>query len=178
MSNLSKLIGITLLGSASLAYGVAQMRVRPEVMSVMAERSSMSQRTMTSPQPANTSGNFATLYADARGHFIADVQIGGVPVKVLVDTGATLVALSAEDASKIGVRPSSNDRKARFNTANGIVTASLVRLPEIRLQGITIFDVEAAVMPVGALKGTLLGMSFMNKLASFESRGVSMVMRR
>jgi aspartyl protease family protein len=178
MSNLSKLIGTILLGSATLAYGVGQLRERPDVMTTMVERSSVSLRGAASPPPANASGNVATLYSDARGHFLADVQIGGVPIKVLVDTGATLVALSAEDANKIGVRSSPSDRKARFNTANGIVTASLVRLPEIRLQGITIFDVEAAVMPTGALKGTLLGMSFMKKLASFESRGVSMVMRK
>ena len=128
--------------------------------------------------PVQMPGNTAMLYADPRGHFFADIQVRGVPVRTLVDTGASLVAMSTEDAAKIGLRAQPGDKKAQFNTANGQVTASLVRLPEIRLQGIMVFDVEAAIMPPGAMQGTLLGMSFMKKLASFESRGTSLVMRK
>lgn len=118
------------------------------------------------------------LYADPRGHFFADVAMRGVPIRTLVDTGASLVALSAEDATKLGLRAAPGDRKARFSTANGMIEATLVRIPDMRLQGITLYDVEAAIMPPGATKITLLGMSFMQKLTSFESRGTSMTLRK
>jgi aspartyl protease family protein len=146
-----------------------------------AGQSTLAKTQATAQQPVTgtaSDGNSATLYADSRGHFFTHIQVRGIAVKVLVDTGASLVALSTEDAAKIGFRASASDRKAQFNTANGRVTASLVRLPEVRLQNITVFDVEAAIMPPGAMQGTLLGMSFMRKLASFESRGPSMVMRK
>jgi aspartyl protease family protein len=178
MVDLTKLVGISLFGSAALAMGVAQMREHPEVIATMIQPAPIPQQKASSQSIASTSGNSATLFADSRGHFYADIQIRGAPLKVLVDTGASLVAMSFEDAAKIGVRSSPSDRKAQFNTANGIVTATLVRVPEIRLQGITVFDVEAAIMPQGVMKGTLLGMSFMKKLSSFESRGVSMIMRK
>ncbi len=118
------------------------------------------------------------LYADPRGHFMADLYVRGTPIRALVDTGATLVSFSEADAAKIGLRADSSQRTARFQTANGTVTASIVRVPEMRLQGITVHDVEAAIMPKGAMEGTLLGMSFMKKLASYESRGTSMVLRK
>jgi aspartyl protease family protein len=178
MSHLTKLVGMTLFGSAALAVAVGQMREQPATFSSAVQQRPTNQQVAKAQVSPSITENSATLYADTRGHFFAHVQVSGTPVKVLVDTGASVVALSFEDAAKIGVRPSPNDRKAQFNTANGIVTASLVRLPEVRLQGITVFDVEAAIMPRGAMNGTLLGMSFMKKLSSFESRGVSMVMRK
>jgi aspartyl protease family protein len=178
MSHLPKLVGITLFGSVALTMSVAQMLEKPATFSsAVQQRPASLPGAKTQPTPSVIE-NSATLYADSRGHFFTHVQVSGTPVKVLVDTGASLVALSFEDAAKIGLRPSPSDRKAQFNTANGVVTASLVRLSEVRLQGITVFDVEAAIMPRGAMNGTLLGMSFMKKLSSFESRGVSMVMRK
>jgi aspartyl protease family protein len=178
MSNLLKLVGVTLFGSAALTMAVTQMMEKPATFSSAVQQRPANQQVAKTQQASSITENSATLYADSRGHFFAHVQVSGTPVKVLVDTGASLVALSFEDAEKIGLRPSPNDRKAQFNTANGIVTGSLVRLPEVRLQGITVFDVEAAIMPRGAMNGTLLGMSFMKKLSGFESRGVSMVMRK
>jgi clan AA aspartic protease (TIGR02281 family) len=94
------------------------------------------------------------------------------------DTGASVVSFSAEDAAKIGLREETGQRRAQFHTANGVVTASMVRVPEMRLQGIVVHDVEAAIMPRGAMQGTLLGMSFMRKLQSYESRGTSMVLKK
>jgi aspartyl protease family protein len=178
MMQIIKLVGTTLAGSMLLAVAATQFRTGPENNANIL-RPSSSQQTMAKVQQTTTAtGNSATLFADSRGHFFANIQVRGAPIKMLVDTGASLVALSAEDANKIGIRTAPNDRKAQFSTANGIVTATLVRLPEISLQGITVFDVDAAIMPPGALKGSLLGMSFMNKLSSFESRGVSMVLRK
>ena len=176
MSELTKLVGVTLIGSAALVAVAVQIREgrarqAPQVAAISAPAAQKAQ-----PTPAP--GNSALLYADARGHFAADLYVRGIPIRALVDTGATLVSFSEEDAAKIGLRADSSQRKAQFQTANGTVTASILRVPEMRLQGITVYDVEAAIMPKGAMSGTLLGMSFMKKLASYESRGTSMVLRK
>jgi aspartyl protease family protein len=177
MSQLTNLVFAALIGSGAVAGIAVQTHDR--------YKHDSKSGTGPAPSPINTAaasshaaGNTAMLYADPRGHFFADIQVRGIPIKTMVDTGASLVALSTEDAAKIGFKANPSDRKAQFNTANGVVTASLVRLPEVRLQGLTVYDVDAAIMPPGAMSGTLLGMSFMKKLSSFESRGSSMVMRK
>jgi aspartyl protease family protein len=179
MSQLIKLVCVSLFGCVAATAAVIQLQDR-RPMQASAQVSSNQAKIATAQNvaPAQVPGNTAMLYADPRGHFFADIQVRGVPIRTLVDTGASLVAMSTEDAAKVGLRAQANDKKAQFNTANGMVTASLVRLPEVRLQGIMVFDVEAAIMPPGAMQGTLLGMSFMKKLASFESRGTSLVMRK
>jgi aspartyl protease family protein len=179
MSQLTNLVFAALIGSGALAGMVVQSHDRQKQMKQDSKvtTASMPMRSGNAAAPA-PAGNTAMIYSDPRGHFYADIQVRGIPIRTMVDTGASLVALSTEDAAKIGLRANPSDRKAQFNTANGVVTASLVQLPEVRLQGLTVFDVEAAIMPPGAMSGTLLGMSFMKKLASFESRGSSMVMRK
>jgi aspartyl protease family protein len=173
MSGLTNLVFFALIGSVASVGAITHL-----------QKEKASQPTKPSPamvQPAAAvpaGGNTAMLYADTRGHFHADVYIRGIPVRTLVDTGASLVSFSTEDAAKFGLRDEPNQKKAQFNTANGLVTASIIRIPEMRLQGITVYDVEAAIMPPGAMQGTLLGMSFMRKLQSYESRGTSMVLRK
>lgn len=136
----------------------------------------------TPPQPAAVAPQRAdrgmvVLEADRRGHYHAKLLINGVVVESLVDTGASVVAMSAEDAKRAGIRAPSDARKARFSTANGIVEATVVRIPEVRLQGVLLRDVEASIMPPGTMSGTLLGMSFLKKLGSFEIRGNTLVLR-
>jgi len=174
MSGLSRLVFVSLFGSIAAADMVLRFQKdRP---------AAESRPVMAMPQPATAAqpagGNTAMLYADTRGHFFAEIYVRGIPVRTMVDTGASVVSFSAEDAAKIGLREETGQRRAPFSTANGVVTASMVRVPEMRLQGIVVHDVEAAIMPRGAMQGTLLGMSFMRKLQSYESRGTSMVLKK
>ncbi len=173
MSGLTNLVFFALIGSVASVGAITHLQK---------EKASQTPKSSTAmAQPATAApagGNTAMLYADTRGHFHADIYIRGIPVRTLVDTGASLVSFSTEDAAKFGLRDESSQKKAQFNTANGLVTASIVRIPEMRLQGITVYDVEAAIMPKGSMSGTLLGMSFMKKLQSYESRGTSMVLRK
>ncbi len=180
MTHPVKLAATMLIACAAVLPAVIQMRERSAAQQPTASVATAPApaKPQAAPPPAPAGGNTALLYADARGHFSADIYVRGIPVRTLVDTGATLVSFSEEDAAKIGLRAEPSQRKAPFQTANGVVTASIVRIPEIRLQGISVYDVEAAIMPRGAMQGTLLGMSFMKKLASYESRGTSMVLRK
>jgi aspartyl protease family protein len=108
------------------------------------------------------------LKADSRGHFITTVDINGSSIKVLVDTGATTVALSYEDAQDVGLRPSSLDFNIPVSTANGVAMAAQVKIDKISIDGIEVEDVEGMVTQEGALDGTLLGMSFLSRLDSFK----------
>ena len=83
-----------------------------------------------------------------------------------------------DDALKAGIRPKPGDYTVPMQTANGIVRAAKARIPEVRLQGIVVRDVEATIMPPGALNITLLGMSFLKRLKSFEMNGNTLVLKQ
>lgn len=113
-----------------------------------------------------------TLAADPGGHFTTYALMDGVSVKVLVDTGATSVALPRSVASRAGLRVTDRDFRRPVSTANGVVMAAAVRVGEIRLDSIVVRNVEAMVLPDAALGTTLLGMSFLSKLDDVSmSRG-------
>ncbi len=113
--------------------------------------------------------NAATaLKAGQNGHFIVKAEINGRDVRVMVDTGASAVALSYEDAQDVGLRPSSLDYNTPVSTANGVVKAAGVNLDKIEIDGVRVTDVQGLVMPEGVMRGSLLGMSFLGKLKSFK----------
>jgi aspartyl protease family protein len=87
---------------------------------------------------------------------------------MLVDTGASIVALSYDDARAVGlsVHPAAFTRK--LSTANGVVEAAPVQIREIRVGEIVARNVDAVVLPRGRLETSLLGMSFLKRLGGFE----------
>jgi len=109
-----------------------------------------------------------SIPADAGGQYNAVVEIEGQPIQMLVDTGATVVALRFEDAMRLGVRPLPADFTVPLATANGQVMGARTLLREVRVENIRVSDVQAVVLPQGALGKSLLGMSFLGKLARFE----------
>jgi aspartyl protease family protein len=114
-----------------------------------------------------------TLRAGAGGHFWVDAEDNGSTVRFIVDTGATNVVLSEEDAERAGLRLSPRDYTALQRTAGGTVRAAPVTLREVRIGAFGLSDVEAAVNP--ALSGvSLLGMTFLNRLDGYEVRGDSL----
>jgi aspartyl protease family protein len=105
-----------------------------------------------------------TLMADRGGHFQVEGSVDGRRMEFLVDTGATVVALRARDAAKLGIHPSPRDYTARTSTANGVIAVAPVRLPSLEIRGIRVFDVQAVVIPDEALGANLLGMSFLSRV--------------
>jgi aspartyl protease family protein len=87
---------------------------------------------------------------------------------VLVDTGASKVALSYEDADRVGLNPFVLRFDQPVATANGIVQAALITLQSVEIGNLVVYDVEGLVLPQGAMRGTLLGMSFLNRLSGFR----------
>ena len=115
------------------------------------------------------SGRRVTLDADSRGHFLTDASINGKSIGVMVDTGATSVALRHEDVSRLGLRPvMPSDYTVPISTANGTVHAARITLSEVRVGNVRVKNVEALVMPEKMLGTNLLGMSFMRRLSNVE----------
>jgi aspartyl protease family protein len=104
------------------------------------------------------------------GHFRANVEIDGRTVPMLVDTGASYVALSAEDADRLGVITRPSDFTLRMYTANGVAKAAPVRLHAVHVDTLSVYDVDAIVAQPGAMNGSLLGMSFLRRLTRFEAQ--------
>lgn len=115
----------------------------------------------------------AVLKADGQGHFIAEGQVNGAAVRFLVDTGATLIALPAADAKRMGVSYL-NAPRGTVSTANGTALAYKVKLDSVRVGEITINNVDAVVME-GGLAIPLLGMSFLNR-TEMKREGETMVL--
>jgi len=114
----------------------------------------------SSPTPEFAS---VTLLPDARGHFIADAWFNGAPTKVLVDTGASLVVMSSQDAKRMGVSYLAGE-KSLANTANGVAPFYRVTLNSVKVGGVTLRQVEAGVMEGNSPHMPLLGMSFLNRV--------------
>ena len=114
------------------------------------------------------SGSRVVVSADLRGHFVVHPTLDGKRVRMLVDTGASFVALSHEDARLAGISVSARDYTRPISTANGIVAAASVRLADVKVGDIAVRGVEALVLPPGKLGTSLLGMSFLKRLGGFE----------
>lgn len=113
-------------------------------------------------------GGVVTLTRNRAGHFVAPGEINGQPVRLLLDTGATYVAIPASLADRLGLE---KGRKALFSTANGQVEGHLSQLDEVRLGPIRLRNVKGAITP--GLEGdtVLLGMSFLGALSIQMSEG-------
>ena len=111
---------------------------------------------------SNTTSGRVTLAADAGGHHQADGTINGNPVRFLVDTGATSVAISSIQARTMGINYL-NGQRGYTETANGRALAYRVRFDTVSIGGITLHQVDGVVLEGDALKIALLGMSFLSR---------------
>jgi len=121
-------------------------------------------------RPVKRSG-IATAKRDRSGHFTFKARIDGKYIRVLVDTGASAVAINRTTAKRIGIKLSNNDFRYNAKTANGTAKYAKAVLKEVLIGGVRVRNVKAAVLDDMALDTTLLGMSFLNKLKRFEFKG-------
>ena len=104
------------------------------------------------------------------GQFHIRAQVGGVSVSFILDTGASDVMLTPADARRLGFDPASLAYTRRYETANGTVEGAPVTLPALDVGPIHMTDVAASVSQVDS-GSSLLGMSFLSRLASFQIQG-------
>ncbi|MFO7307283.1 MAG: TIGR02281 family clan AA aspartic protease [Pseudomonadota bacterium] len=130
------------------------------------------------PRPSRASGGSERLRRTSNGHFVAEVRVNGVPMRMMVDTGASLVVLNEDDAARAGIRPFPSDYKLRLGTANGTTLGARTILREVQLGSIVVRDVQAVILKREALAtGGLLGMSFLSRLGGFETTADTMVLK-
>jgi aspartyl protease family protein len=117
-----------------------------------------------------TGEGWVELARGADGHFHATLEVDGEPVRFIVDTGATDVVLSREDAARVGIDLGALDFDGRAMTANGPVATARVRLGEVVFAGRVDRDVPASVT-AGDLGFSLLGLAYLDRFARIEIEG-------
>jgi aspartyl protease family protein len=123
-------------------------------------------------QPENSYGSRSvTLRNDGRGHFQVEARVEGRMIDFLVDTGASMIALRETSAARLGIHPRVSDYTIRTQTANGVGKAAPVQLARVEVDGITVRDVQAFVVPDEQLSTNLLGMSFLSRVKWTHDRG-------
>jgi aspartyl protease family protein len=124
---------------------------------------------------ASSDRQSVTLAADTSGHFVSQGSINGNPVRFLVDTGASTVALPAAEAQRLGIDYRKGQR-GFTNTAGGVVPVYRVRFDSVKLGSIELSGVDGIVIEQG-LDIALLGMSFLNRV-EMKRDGQTMVLTR
>jgi len=123
-----------------------------------------------------TSGIVAVT-ANTSGQFDIEALVNGTSVRLLADTGATLVVLTYDDALRIGIDTEALRYNVPVQTANGMAKNAMLHLEEITVGSITVSNIRALVAKPEQLETSLLGMSFLTQLTSFQISGDQLVLR-
>ncbi len=164
---------VAVIGVAALSHfetlktGAERMLGLPTSADVAAAQGAA--RRVDTPREANL-GSIVEIEAESSGHFNAEADVNGRPIEVMIDTGATMVALSYEDAERAGIYLNDSDFTRAVSTANGVARVAPVVLDRVSVGDITVRNVPAAVAEPGRLKTSLLGMSFLSRLSRFDMR--------
>lgn len=126
--------------------------------------------------PAASTGQAAQIVRADDGHYWAEADINGRAVRVLVDTGASVVALTRDDALRLGFMLESGDFTHPVLTANGEGRAARIELAHVAVAGARVERVEALVVERG-LPSSLLGMSYLGRLSRFEATPHGLTLR-
>lgn len=109
------------------------------------------------------------------GHYWLRAEINGHPANFLVDTGATLTAVSSETAAAAGLRPREGGLPVRMQTANGSVAADLTTIDELRFGNVAARGLDAIIAP-GLGPTNVIGMNLLSRLASVRLEGNTMIL--
>lgn len=120
--------------------------------------------------------NKLTIYSNNRGMFLLPGKINGRPTNFLLDTGATSIALSSEEADKLGLSYRSA-RETAVQTASEVVPAWQIKLDKVKVGEISVSNVEAVVLKGSSPRTTLLGMSFLKHL-KLQRNGAAMLIEQ
>lgn len=124
-----------------------------------------------SPTQTSIGGRTVKLEGDRQGHFRVDARVDGRNIEFMVDTGASAVVIRESDAARLGIFPRPSEYTGQTQTANGVARYAPRRLNRVDINGITVRDVDAAVMADAALKTNLLGMTFLSRVKFSHDRG-------
>jgi aspartyl protease family protein len=158
-----------------VAIGVAMPGPKPRAPTVAVAAPPKPTRNVTEPAPPQPAPPTDTvLEREASGHFFAIAEVNGEPVRFLVDTGATTVALSMADAERIGLSVDPTQFQVAARGASGDVRGQEVTLDRVELDGKRAHTLRAIVMEGAEM--SLLGQNFLRDLA-VEIKGDRMTLR-
>jgi aspartyl protease family protein len=144
--------------------GIELLEIAPDQATLSVDGQRVNLRLGETNRPA------VVLRADRNGSYIATTHINGIPVDLMVDTGASEVVLAADVADRIGIAYRGNPQ-VRRQTANGEVTAYAVIFNSVRVGGIALTGVPGSVLPGNGLRMPgVLGMTFLNRVQMIRSR--------
>ena len=171
------LVIVIVIGVAASMLSHAPTRPSPSTdeVRIVQPVSADSEAAETSDSAAMLDDRAVQLQRSGNGHFYADVEINGTHVHMLIDTGATGIALSREDARKAGIATSIGMNDVVGQGADGNVHGEFVTIDRLSLGSETAEQMPALVLNSG--DQSLLGQSFLQKFASVEIRGDTMTLR-
>jgi len=129
---------------------------------------------VTAPKEAAPASSEA-IAKSPDGHFWAVGSVNGGAVRFLVDTGATVVALTPADAARLGLKPEDLHYSTKVVTAGGSTRAASVKIASMTVGGAKLDNVDALVIEEG-LDTSLLGMSYLGRLTRFEATQKSLTL--
>lgn len=133
--------------------------------------------TPTWTPPDEPTGHKVVVERNSSGHFELNAKINDATIRMMFDTGATLVALRAEDAERMGIDLNNLNYSLKTNTANGTAAVAPYTIKTLIIGNITAHDVRATVARRGALSVNLLGQSFMMQLQGHDVEGNRLTLR-
>ena len=98
----------------------------------------MAARPVAAPDPTPADSRSVIVSRDGRGHFQLNARVDGRRVSFMVDTGASVIALTADDAATLGIHPAASEFSALVSTANGTVKAAPIELDRVEIEDITV----------------------------------------
>lgn len=172
--------GRFLAGVGALVFWAGLLGVTLVAYSYRFELQAVGQRVVAVAFPGTiveTAPDEVTVFRRPDGQFTLNADVGRGRISFVIDTGASTVVLRAEDAARLGLPIRRLAYSIPVSTANGRTLTAPVTLPELRVGDIVETDVEALVAKPGALQYNLLGMTFLNRLASFTFSNDRLVLR-
>jgi aspartyl protease family protein len=175
---------VALIGAAAFSHfetlktGAEQLLGLPTPSDIDARTDARTAAQSELPAPQQqASSSIVELKAGRNGHFNAEAEVNGRSIDVMVDTGATMIALTYEDAQRAGLSLNNSDFTQAVTTANGVARVAPVTLDRVSIGDITVRNVPAAVAERGRLKTSLLGMTFLSRLSRFDMRAGILVLQ-
>jgi aspartyl protease family protein len=178
LSTFAVVLAVSLVGSSYLSHKLARAALSPAAPAPETRLPLPPASPAQAPPPPSNSLDRVEIAPDSSGNYLTDIDIDGQIVHVMVDTGATFLALRSEDADALGLNLAPSDFRYQTQTANGVGTAAKVHLDAVRIANIEIDNVDALVMPPGALNRSLLGMSVLSRLGGIHISDGRLVLQR